>query len=135
IMHLQLRQRRANVGPAQMGGKLLRRQRLFGGEQRRFHRAHQIRGQIGNRIVRPAHAFTALSRNGPKVCSCAISALPSRASSSAATKLEASADRRKRGSAHAPSCEGGRKSRSSIQSSVTPSIAETRESALSSVIT
>jgi uncharacterized membrane-anchored protein len=79
--------RRAAERFAQPGGV----ERLLGSEERGFDGA-------GERLHR--RCYPALrSRSGPKISSCASSARPSRASSSAATKLEASALRRSAGSA------------------------------------
>src|SRR5690606_12180762 len=122
VVGRELGQRFADVGAGEMSGELLGGQRLFGSEQRCLDGPDELVGT--------AHAATRRKCSGPKVASCLSSALPSRASSSAATKLEASAERLSLGSACA-----GRKSRSSIQSSLTPSNAETRSSAASSVIT
>ena len=97
--------------------------RLLVGEQGCLDRAGQLVGVL-------AHAGTRRRCIGPNTSSWRISALPSRASSSAATKLEASAERVSRGSAPT-----GKKSRSSIHTSLTPSIAETRSIAESSVMT
>src|SRR5690606_3887505 len=123
IMRLELAQRGADVGLAQVRRERIRAHRLLGGEKRRLDRANEG----GERF---AHAGIRRRWSGPKISSCRISALPRRASSSAARKLEASAERLSRGSAPT-----GRKSRSSIQSSFTPSSAETRSIAESSVIT
>src|SRR5688500_587130 len=91
IMLGQLRQRRGDVAVAGVVGNLLGAERNRGGEQRRFHRAdeflhHEVR-----------------SKMGANASSWAMSTRPRRASSSAATKLDARAERRNCGS-----CVAGR---------------------------
>src|SRR6185437_2116136 len=97
---------RAHVGAAEVGGKFLRRQRLFRGEQRCLDAADKVIHHPDNPVPVEGTAFTRRKCSGPKASSCRSSALPSRASSSAARKLEASAERLRRLSAFA-----GRKSR------------------------
>src|SRR6185437_10496395 len=102
------------------GRDLLRAHRLGGGEQHGFHGAHVVR-----RLV---HA--ALTQSGSNGAFWSSWTLPSRASSSAATKLEASADLR-----NSSSSVSGRKDSSRVHSSRVPTIRSTRCSASSSVIT
>ncbi len=93
IMVRQFAQARTDLAQRRVSEKTrqrLRAHRLLGSEQRRLHPAHQIVH---------AHARMRRRRSGPKTSSCASSARPIFASSSAATKLEASAERRSRGSA------------------------------------
>src|SRR5690348_5505904 len=93
-------------------------QRLGRGKEGCFDRAHQLVHQA------------ALSLIGANGSSCAMSRRPRRASSSAATKLEASAERRNCGS-----WLGGRKLSRKVQSSAMPIIFETRSIASSRVMT
>merc|ERR1711969_104706 len=95
----------ALVHIAEMGRKLVDRQRVLRREQRGLHRTVEGFG------LAHALARTRRRRKGPKMSSCASSARPVRASSNAATKLLAMADLRSLASA-----PGGRNSRNSTQS-------------------
>src|SRR6185503_2608170 len=99
-------------------GDFLDRQGRGGREQSRFDRAHQLVHQA------------ALSLIGANGSSCAMSRRPRRASSSAARKLDASAERRNCGS-----WLDGRKLSRKVQSSAIPIILLTRSMASSRVIT
>src|SRR5690348_7980159 len=105
VLRRKLSQRDVDLALSDMLGDLLERERLGGGEQRGFDRAHEV----------VHHA--AFSLIGAKGSSCAMSRRPRRASSSAATKLDASAERRNCGS-----WLGGRKLSRNVQSRAVPII-------------
>src|SRR6476659_2468677 len=79
----KLAEREIHVALPDMLGDFIHGQRARGREQRRFNGAHQL-----------VHQAATFRRIGAKASSWSISRRPLRASSSAARKLEASADRR-----------------------------------------
>src|SRR3546814_6288943 len=114
IMGAQCRKRGSQVARLpHVELQFARRQRLFRHEQHRLHRAKEIILFLDHNRRPAVVSGTAARRNmGSKIPSCWISSRPCRASSSAATKLLASADR-----AIGPSCPLGRKASSAVQSS------------------
>src|SRR4051794_6467173 len=119
VMLGELPKRDFDLAFADVLGQLLDAERLGRGEQGCLESADQL--------VHHAATLRWMGANGP---SWAISSRPRRASSSAARKLEANAERRNCGS-----CVTGRKLSRTVQSRAMPIILPTRSIASSSVIT
>src|SRR5688572_16211774 len=110
IMLGELGQRRGDVAIAGIVGDFLDAERRCRSEQRGFHRPGKlVQPELIHHDVR--------SKMGANASSWAMSTRPRRASSSAATKLEARAERRNCGS-----WVGGRNASRCVQSSLVPSI-------------